>query len=82
MNGKLTSLVPDKGFGFIKGESGQDYFFHKSEFNGHFEDLVMDYSNNIKIQVTFEPLKTPKGPRATEVYRMDNGNPLASTMNH
>jgi cold shock CspA family protein len=30
MTGTIRTLRVDKGFGFIKGEAGQDYFFHQS----------------------------------------------------
>jgi cold shock CspA family protein len=30
MTGKITRVMEGKGFGFISGEDGQDYFFHRS----------------------------------------------------
>ena len=32
--GKIRSLRTDKGFGFIKDEKGQEYFFHQSAIYG------------------------------------------------
>jgi CspA family cold shock protein len=32
-NGKIKKVVPEKGFGFIKGER-DDLFFHHSELQG------------------------------------------------
>lgn len=31
MKGKITSFSQEKGFGFILGEDGQNYFFHTSD---------------------------------------------------
>ena len=40
MKGTITRLVADKGFGFIKGEDGVDYFMHRSAVQGgQFEEL-------------------------------------------
>jgi CspA family cold shock protein len=30
MNGTLSRLLTDKGFGFITGDDGQEYFMHRS----------------------------------------------------
>jgi len=32
--GTIRRLVTDRGFGFIKGETGEDLFFHRSELQG------------------------------------------------
>ena len=34
MIGTIRTLRVDKGFGFIKGEAGQEYFFHQSAIYG------------------------------------------------
>ena len=34
MTGTIRTLRVDKGFGFIKGETGQEYFFHQSAIYG------------------------------------------------
>jgi len=73
MKGKLIRLVAKKGFGFIQNEQGDDYFFHKQDFYGHWDDLVSDFDNNLKIELEFEPIKAPKGPRAESVKRTDRG---------
>jgi cold shock CspA family protein len=65
--------MSDKGFGFIKGEDKKDYFFHRSDLNGFFEDLVQDFDGGRVIHVTFESVPSPKGPRASEVSRVDGG---------
>jgi CspA family cold shock protein len=30
MTGTISKLISDKGFGFIQGEDGQEYFMHRS----------------------------------------------------
>ncbi len=40
VNGRVTHLVSDKGFGFIAAEDGREYFFHRSGCHGSaFSDL-------------------------------------------
>ena len=34
MTGKVRTLRTDKGFGFIKDDGGQEYFFHQSAIYG------------------------------------------------
>jgi CspA family cold shock protein len=64
MNGKIRTLRGDKGFGFIKDDAGQDYFFHQSAIFGEgINDLREGDS------VTFDVGEGPKGPRAENVRR-------------
>jgi cold shock CspA family protein len=32
MKGTIKTYLPEKQYGFIKGDDGKDYFFHESEF--------------------------------------------------
>jgi CspA family cold shock protein len=64
MVGKIRTLRTDKGFGFIKGESGQDYFFHQSAIFG---EGIADLREGDS--VTFDVGEGPKGPRAENVRR-------------
>ena len=66
MTGKIARVMADKGFGFITGEDGSDYFFHRSAVTGGglFEQL-RDGS-----PVTFDVGQGPKGPRAENVRRL------------
>ena len=59
--GKVARLMPDKGFGFIRGEDGGEYFFHRSAAPGVWESLDASTS------VSFLPREGPKGLRAEEV---------------
>lgn len=68
MIGTVNRIPEGKFFGFIKPEVGKkDYFFHREDFNGHWEDLVNDVNAHKKIEVEFEPEMGQKGPRATNV---------------
>lgn len=64
MTGKIIRVIVDKNFGFILGEDGKEYFFHKSEvqnetaFNKRLEGLPCN----------FEEGQSTKGPRAESVY--------------
>jgi len=62
MTGKITGLVQDRGFGFIMGEDGTEYFFHMNAVrDAQFYEFAVDDP------VTFEAVKTPKGFRADAV---------------
>jgi CspA family cold shock protein len=64
MTGKIRTLRVDKGFGFIKGDGGSEYFFHQSAVYGErLEDLREGDS------VEFDVGQGPKGPRAENVRR-------------
>ena len=61
-NGKVKRLVTDRGFGFIQGDDGKDYFFHHSAVvTKNFDQMKPDD------EVEFEPTKGEKGPRAEQV---------------
>jgi cold shock CspA family protein len=34
MNGKISRLMSDKGFGFIAADDGQEYLVHRSAIRG------------------------------------------------
>lgn len=62
MKGVVTRLVKEKPFGFIKGEDGNDYFFHsESILNGSIRDVKYGQ------QVEFDAEEGPKGLRAERV---------------
>ena len=64
MTGKIRTLRVDKGFGFIKDDNGNEYFFHRTAVYGEgIEDLREGDS------VEFEVGQGPKGPRAENVKR-------------
>jgi len=69
MIGTVSNIISKKMFGFISGDNGQEYFFHKEETVSNWNELVADFFilGGGKIKVCFEPMKTPKGPRAKNV---------------
>ncbi len=62
MKGTVKKFDKEKGYGFITGEDGQDYFFHYSQ-------LVRDGFKTAEIgqKVEFDEAKTEKGLRANNV---------------
>jgi CspA family cold shock protein len=62
MNGKIKRLVSEKGFGFVLGQDGHEYFFHQSGCVGVTFDSLREGQ-----PVTFEAGQGPKGPRAENV---------------
>lgn len=62
MIGLIKRVVEDRGFGFLKTDSGEEYFFHISGLkNCDFRDL------RVGQRVSFEVDQSPKGPRAKDV---------------
>ncbi|MGV8131444.1 MAG: cold-shock protein [Candidatus Pacearchaeota archaeon] len=62
MNGKIKFFNEIKGFGFVTGEDGKDYFLHSTGIVGG-ASLTKDDS------VTFETEKTDKGLKAVKVKK-------------
>jgi CspA family cold shock protein len=62
IQGKIKRLVSGKGFGFVEGQDGSEYFFHQSAcVDARFDDLREGQA------VTFDKGQGPKGPRAENV---------------
>jgi CspA family cold shock protein len=62
MNGTMVTIRADKGFGFIKGDDGTEYFVHRTAVHGAvFESLREGQA------VIFDPGPGDKGPRAENV---------------
>jgi len=61
-NGTIKRLVRDRGFGFIRDDGGQEWFFHRSSVKaGSFEQL------NEGERVSFDEEPSAKGPRAGNI---------------
>ena len=61
-NGTIKRLVRDRGFGFIRDDGGQEWFFHRSSVkSGAFEQL------NEGQRVSFDEEPSAKGPRAGNI---------------
>jgi len=63
MNGTIKKLTSSRGFGFIHGDDGQDYFFHRSELG---TGLSFDELREGQ-RVVFEARPADKGPRAAAI---------------
>ncbi len=61
MNGVIKSFLSDKGYGFIKGEDGKDYFFHISDITNFFDNITDG------LPATFNTAATPKGYKAKNI---------------
>lgn len=64
MTGKIAKLRQDKGFGFLKDDGGQEYFFHQSAIYG---EGIADLREGDSVEFTVS--QSPKGPRAENVRR-------------
>jgi len=64
MTGTIKRLNTDKGFGFIRNDTGQEYFFHQSAIYG---EGIADLREGDSVE--FEIGEGPKGPRAENVKR-------------
>ena len=60
-SGTIKRLVRDRGFGFIRDDGGQEWFFHRSGTQGSFDQLAEGQ------RVAFDEESSPKGPRAANV---------------
>ncbi len=62
ITGTITRMMTDKGFGFIAGPDGTEYFFHQSACIGAPFDQLREGQT-----VTMTAGEGPKGPRAEDV---------------
>ena len=61
-SGTIKRLVRDRGFGFIRDDGGQEWFFHRSSVKaGSFDQL------NEGQRVSFDEEPSQKGPRAGNI---------------
>lgn len=64
--GQVKWFNPDKGYGFIKLETGEDVFVHFSVIKGEGYRILHEGE-----YVEFEMVETPNGYQATIVMRID-----------
>ena len=62
-DGTIKRIVLDRGFGFLEGDDGKEYFFHMS---GLAEGQTIEALREGQ-KVTYDTERSPRGPRATRV---------------
>jgi len=62
LTGIIKTYLEDKNYGFIKGDNGKDYFFHKSNINKADFNKIFDGA-----LVSFDEKATPKGYNAIKI---------------
>jgi len=67
MEGTVKWYNIRKGYGFVKGEDGEDYFLHHTAL----DKRVFLREND---QVSFEPAETEKGKQALNVQLLQKGS--------
>jgi cold shock protein len=65
--GTIARLLIDKGFGFIRDESGIEHFFHRSSVRGAVFELLREGQ-----RVEFTTEESGKGPRAGDVRLIES----------
>lgn len=65
IKGKVKWFNPKKGWGFIEGEDGRDFF-------AYFKDIQMEGYKALSQneEVTFEVAETEKGKKAVEIKKI------------
>ena len=63
MNGKIKWYKREKGYGFIVGEDGKDYFVHYTALPQDMQDA----REEDEMKVTFELKDTDRGPQAVDI---------------
>jgi cold shock protein len=57
--GRIKKIIPDRGFGFVRADDGNEVFFHRTELT------LVDFDSLEEGQVVeFDIVDSPKGPRA------------------
>jgi cold shock CspA family protein len=62
VKGAIKTYLPEKGYGFIKGDDGKDYFFHISQFKD--KNQASQVCEGALVE--FEQVATPKGYQAKQ----------------
>jgi len=63
MQGVVKTFLPEKKYGFIRGDDGKDYFFHTKSFVS-----AKDVKNICEAsRVKFDQAATPKGYQAKKM---------------
>ncbi|TMB93156.1 MAG: cold shock domain-containing protein [Chloroflexi bacterium] len=63
LTGSIKKIVPERGFGFIAADDGQEYFFHRTGLDS---SLDFDQLGGGE-RVGFDVERSDRGPRAKQV---------------
>jgi cold shock CspA family protein len=78
MRGTVAEIIIDRGFGFIDGEDGQRYFFHRNALDGtDFGDLGAGTEVEFGVHAGAEGDRPDERPRAVNVRLAPNAVPAA-----
>tara|TARA_Y100000310_G_scaffold343359_1_gene450591 strand:+ start:185 stop:448 length:264 start_codon:yes stop_codon:yes gene_type:complete len=72
MEGKVKWYNRKKGYGFIEGEDGEEYFVHYTSLDK--DTFIRDND-----RVSFEPGESDKGKQANNVVLLQKGSEIASS---
>ena len=61
--GTVKEYDPERGFGFIRGEDGEDYFLHVSGLREHMKDKGLREGQRVLFDIDFDM----KGDRAINI---------------
>jgi CspA family cold shock protein len=70
LTGTIRMTNPERSFGFITGDDGHNYFFHKSSVQRTGVGTEAFFELATGDMVTFEAQASAKGPRATVVTKV------------
>lgn len=68
MHGEISTYLAVKGYGFIKGNDGNDYFFHDTDFSSSKDKICHG------APVVFDPSANAKGYRASDCKLLDTSD--------
>ena len=76
MRGVVSSIVPDRGFGFVRDEAGDEFFFHRSALKAvDFEELAEGVAVEFEVKNHEEGDQAGERPRAVNVRLADDAIP-------
>jgi len=68
VRGRVKKLVPDRGFGFVRGDDGKEVFFHRSGLGANDYDSLSEGD-----VVEYVVQEGPRGARAENVRAVSEG---------
>jgi CspA family cold shock protein len=74
VRGRVKKLVPERGFGFVRGDDGKEVFFHRSGLGANDYDALSEGD-----VVEYVVQEGPRGPRAENVRSVGAEGAAATT---